>query len=303
MRASFNAILMSIFTSFIFADEKPYVVVLGIAQDDGSPHTDCERYCCKLMWKKGKKEKVSSIGIVDPRTRKSWIIDATPDYKYQSRTLSIEHRTELAGIFITHAHMGHYVGLLELGKEVTNTKNFPVFVMPRMKNFLENNGPWNQLVNQKNIELITLADGKEVKIGEQLFMEPFLVPHRDELSETVGYRIMSDSTSIIYIPDIDKWDKWEQSIYNVVLQTDFALLDGTFYSQNELPYRDVSEIPHPLIIESMDLFQSLNMRNRKKIYFIHLNHSNPAIKDGRAAANHIKSNGFNIAKESLKLTL
>ena len=94
--------------------------------------------------------------------------------------------------------------------------------MPRMKNFLENNGPWNQLVNQKNIELITLAHGEEIKIGEQLFMEPFLVPHRDELSETVGYRIMSDSTSIIYIPDIDKWDKWEQSIYCLLYTSDDA---------------------------------------------------------------------------------
>jgi len=130
-----------------------------------------------------------------------------------------------------------------------------------------------------------------------------LVPHRDEFSETVGYRIVSNDKSLVYIPDIDKWGKWDQDIFKVVLHTDYALLDGTFYSSNEIPHREMSEIPHPFIIETMDLFENMNTRNREKIFFIHFNHSNPAISHSSSVSNLIRSRRFNVAKEGLKFIL
>ena len=123
------------------------------------------------------------------------------------------------------------------------------------------------------------------------------MPHRDEYSETVGFRIMGQEQSLIYIPDIDKWEKWEQNIYKLVMNIDFALIDGTFYSQDELPHRNMDEIPHPFIIESMKTLTNLSTTHRNKIHFIHLNHSNPAIKKNSTAENHIRSKRFNIARE------
>ncbi len=287
----------------LYSNDAPYVVVLGIAQDGGAPHAGCEKLCCEELWKTEQKEKVSCIGIVDPRTKKSWIIDATPDFAYQMRILKNFHNTEISGIFLTHAHMGHYIGLLHLGREVMGTNNIPVFAMPKMKTFLENNGPWNQLILLNNIDLREIKNNREIKLGEQLLIEPFLVPHRDEYSETVGYRIMSDNKSLVYIPDIDKWNKWDQNIFQVVLNTDFALLDGTFYDQNELPGRDMDEIPHPFIIETIETLYNLNTKNRKKIYFIHFNHSNPAIKKNGPASYVIKSKRFNVAREGDRFNL
>ena len=132
-----------------------------------------------------------------------------------------------------------------------------------------------------------------------LFIEPFLVPHRDEYSETVGYKIIGVNKSVLFIPDIDKWEKWDQDIFQVIQHIDIALLDGTFYSQGELPNRDMSEIPHPFIVESMDLFSSLNTPNRNKIFFIHLNHSNPVMEKNSAASNMIRSKRFNVAREGI----
>ena len=94
-----------------------------------------------------------------------------------------------------------------------------------------------------------------------------MVPHRDEYSETVGYQVTGQNNSLLYIPDIDKWNKWEQDIFKIILNIDIALLDGTFYSQNELPNRDMKEIPHPFISESMELFFDLSTTNRKKNLF------------------------------------
>ena len=295
-------ILMTLIIGSLFGD-RPYVVVLGIAQDGGAPHAGCEKSCCIELWESGKKEKVSSIGIVNPLTKQSWLFDATPDFPSQYRILTENHNTELVGIFLTHAHMGHYTGLLHLGREVMGKKNVPVYVMSRMKRFLETNGPWNQLVTLKNINLKLIENNKDIKIGEQLFIEPFLVPHRDEYSETVGYRIIGKEKSLAFIPDIDKWEKWHGSIFQLALNTDILLLDGTFYSQNEIPHRNMAEIPHPFIIESMETLSELNSENRSKIHFIHFNHSNPAIKDNSPAYHTIKSKRFNLAREGDRFNL
>ena len=293
---------MALLIGSLFGDQ-PYVVVLGIAQDGGAPHAGCEKSCCIELWESGKKEKVSSIGIVNPLTKQSWLFDATPDFPSQYRILTENHNTELVGIFLTHAHMGHYTGLLHLGREVMGKKNVPVYVMSRMKRFLETNGPWNQLVTLKNINLKLIENKKDIKIGEQLFIEPFLVPHRDEYSETVGYRIIGKEKSLAFIPDIDKWEKWHGSIFQLVLNTDILLLDGTFYSQNEIPHRDMAEIPHPFITESMETLSELNSENRSKVHFIHFNHSNPAIKDNSPAYHTIKSKRFNLAREGDRFNL
>ena len=297
-----KSILMTLIIGSLFGD-RPYVVVLGIAQDGGAPHAGCEKSCCIELWESGKKEKVSSIGIVNPLTKQSWLFDATPDFPSQYRILTENHNTELVGIFLTHAHMGHYTGLLHLGREVMGKKNVPVYVMSRMKRFLETNGPWNQLVTLKNINLKLIENNKDIKIGEQLFIEPFLVPHRDEYSETVGYRIIGKEKSLAFIPDIDKWEKWHGSIFQLVLNTDILLLDGTFYSQNEIPHRDMAEIPHPFITESMETLSELNSENRSKVHFIHFNHSNPAIKDNSPAYHTIKSKRFNLAREGDRFNL
>ena len=297
-----KSIIMTLLISSLFGDP-PYVVVLGIAQDGGAPHAGCEKSCCTELWESGKKEKVSSIGIVNPLTKQSWLFDATPDFPSQYRILTENHNTELVGIFLTHAHMGHYTGLLHLGREVMGKKNVPVYVMSRMKRFLETNGPWNQLVTLKNINLKLIENNKDIKIGEQLFIEPFLVPHRDEYSETVGYRIIGKEKSLAFIPDIDKWEKWHGSIFQLALNTDILLLDGTFYSQNEIPHRNMAEIPHPFIIESMETLSELNSENRSKIHFIHFNHSNPAIKDNSPAYHTIKSKRFNLAREGDRFNL
>ena len=282
-------------------DDRPYAVVLGIAQDGGYPHAGCVKLCCKDLWdnKTIYREKVSSIAIIDPRTRLAWIIDATPDFHEQLHTVTQKHSARLAGIFITHAHIGHYTGLMHLGREVMGAKNITVYAMPRMKRFLEKNGPWNQLVELNNIQLDPIKDQKEIILGKQLIIAPFRVPHRAEYSETGGFTIIGPNESMIYIPDIDKWDRWEHNISLWIEQHSYALLDGTFYSIGELPDRSMDEIPHPFILESIHHFMDLLDRDRRKIYFIHFNHTNPAIQKISAVTKSIIKEGYNTAREGM----
>ena len=213
--------------------QTPYVIVLGIAQDGGLPHAQCQKMCCKNLWGKVKKEKVSCLGIVDPRIKRSWMIDATPDFPEQHQIITQKHKTKLAGIFLTHAHVGHYTGLVNLGREIMGANNVLIYAMPRMRKFLKTNGPWDQLVSLNNIKITKIRKHKEIKLSDRLFIEPILVPHRDEYSETVGYQIMGPNKSLLFIPDIDKWEKWDQDILLKIKHVDFVLLDGTFYSGDE----------------------------------------------------------------------
>ena len=279
-----------------------YIMVLGIAQDAGYPQMNCKKPCCEKAWKNLDLQKMTAcLAIIDPTTNQQWIIDATPDIKKQIQILKNETGTEkINGVLLTHAHIGHYTGLMHFGREAIGAKEIPVFTMPKMKNFLEENGPWSQLVNLKNIKLQKLKSDSTFNLNNNIAITPFLVPHRDEFSETVGFKIIINNKSLIFIPDIDKWEKWETDIYKLIQKIDYAFLDGTFYKNGELK-RDMSEIPHPFVEESMDLFSNLPLKDKQKIYFTHLNHTNPLLINNSSAQKEVFKKGFNIAKEGQKI--
>ena len=286
--------------------EAPFVAILGIAQDAGYPQAACRRDGCALAWEDPTRARlVSCLGIVDPASGQRWLIDATPDFREQLHRLdAIAPPTDpanlsqpaLAGILLTHAHIGHYTGLMDLSREVIGASEVPVYAMPRMRSFLTTNGPWSQLVSQHNITLRDLAADTPVTLNDRITITPILVPHRDEFSETVGFRIQGPQCSALYIPDIDKWDRWDRSIEDEIRSVDIAWFDGTFYRNGEIPGRDMSQIPHPFIEETMNRLASLDEKDRRKVHFIHFNHTNPVLwsEDAPAA---VRAAGFNIASE------
>lgn len=277
------------------------LIVLGTVQDAGSPHIACKKSCCKNLFENpDKNRKVVSLGLIDPSNNAKYLFEATPDMTEQMKMLkqsgALSSRETPDGIFLTHAHIGHYTGLMYLGKEAMNAKNIMVFAMPIMKTFLENNGPWNQLVSNKNISIRELSDRKPVNLTSNLKVIPFKVPHRDEYSETVGYTIIGPNKKVLFIPDIDKWEKWDRNIIKEISKVDYALIDASFYDGEEINNRDISEIPHPFVTESMALFKNLSTKEKNKIYFIHFNHTNPLLKPKSVQAEQIMAKGFNIAR-------
>jgi len=285
-----------------------FLVVLGIAQDAGYPQAGCQKECCQAYWRGlEKKEMVVCLGLVDSKTQQNWMFETTPDFKYQLQSLESGFAATPdslpAGIFITHAHTGHYTGLMQLGREAMNASNMPVWVMPRLDSFLRNNGPWRQLVSLHNIKLSLLKADSTIRLNESLSVTPIVVPHRDEFSETVGFSIESNKKKVLFIPDINKWEKWDRNIITEISKVDLALLDGTFYKNGELSGRDMSEIPHPFVEESMKRFDSLPAKERSKIVFIHFNHTNPLLKKTSGEKDKAKAAGFGVAEEGMIIEL
>jgi pyrroloquinoline quinone biosynthesis protein B len=280
--------------------------VLGTIQDGGIPHMGCSKECCSNYFlSKKSRIGVSSLGVSNLKHDTNYIIDATPDINFQLIDLigKADPSKKLNGIFLTHAHMGHYAGLLNFGRESLNSKNIPLYLMPKFYNFILNNGPWNQLVELNNIKLNKIYNGEKVILHNNLSFTPIQVPHRDEYSETVGYVIEGTHKKALYIPDIDKWAKWEVSVVEMIKNVDYAFLDGTFFDEKEINNRDISEIPHPFIIESLKLFKELDESEKSKVYFIHLNHTNPVLNSESSEYKKVISAGFNIAKTGMEFFL
>ena len=279
-----------------------YIIVLGTAQDAGYPQANCNKSCCNELWdNRAPKKLVSCLGLVDKKHKDYWIFDATPDFKWQIDRIQKQSKLNNqlpSGIFLTHAHVGHYTGLMHLGREIIGANEVPVHVMPVMKDYLTNNGPWSQLVTLNNIQLLELKKDSVSTLNDNLQVIPYQVPHRDEYSETVGFSIRGKNKKVLFIPDIDKWQKWDKNIIEEVKKHDVSYIDGSFFNGEEMPNRDMSEIPHPFLIESMELFKDLNKEEKSSIHFIHFNHTNPVLREDSKAYKEVIKMGFNIAYEN-----
>ena len=274
--------------------------ILGVVQDGGLPHLGSNKLCCENI---EQKRYVTSIMLVNNENHESYLFDASPDINEQLNFMGDRIKKDLKGVFLTHAHIGHYTGLMYFGREALNSKLINVYAMPRMKKFLEQNGPWSQLVSLENISINEINSNSKISVDPNVTIQPVEVPHRAEFSETVGYKIYGPNKTVLFIPDIDKWYLWEKSIIDEIKQVDYALIDATFYDSEEVNYRDLSEIPHPFVVESMELFDSTSDEEKKKIFFIHLNHTNPLLDKDSDQYKFVKDKGYNVAEEGMKLKL
>ncbi len=296
-----------LYFAFLFSAAKGRaqgIYALGIAQDGGFPHMGCTKKCCTAAWGDDALKKfVVSLAVVDTAEKKWWLVEATPDIKsqlhYFQQLTKGQYPYLPEGIFVTHAHIGHYTGLMQLGREVMGTQNIKIYAMPKMQQYLETNGPWSQLVGLHNIKLMHIGADSALALTPRISFTPLLVPHRDEYSETVGFKIKTGSRTTLFIPDIDKWGKWQHSIIDEVKGVDVALLDGTFFGNTELPGRDMSEVPHPFVEETMQLFANESPATKAKVCFIHFNHTNPLLLDKEKQLQLTKA-GFNFAKQGQK---
>ena len=300
---------LKLFIFFVFINfvnsQSEYIYILGNVQDAGLPHIGCQHKFCNDKFNEFEEYFTTSLAVVDPVNEKYILFEATPDLPYQLNYLDKKIFKKFLlpeSIFITHAHIGHYAGLMYFGREALGSKGLKVNVLPKMSNFLQTNGPWSQLVEINNIKIQDLDFGVNVSELKNINITPIKVPHRDEYSETAGFIIEGKSKKALFIPDIDKWEKWDKDLKQLVNEFDYLLLDATFYDSKEIN-RDISEIPHPLVSETINLLDSLSNESKNKVYFIHMNHTNLMLDPTSELSKFIYSKGYNIARVGQRIYL
>jgi len=282
------------------------LVVLGIAQDGGVPHLGCQKMCCIEARSKNLRLGPASLAVVDYRSENVFLIEATPAVEEQLSILreitgiSNEGRNPVDGILLTHAHIGHYAGLIHFGREVASTDGIEVFCTSRMAKFLRTNGPWSQLVDLGQIFPFEVTLGVAADLAPGIRATAIKVSHRDEFSDTVAWRIEGPKKTVLFCPDIDRWDGGV--LEKLIEGVDVCYLDATFYDGREIPGRDLSEIPHPPMVVTMELLRDLAKENPGRFRFIHLNHTNPALFNEEIRRD-LEDRGFRVAEVGERLAL
>lgn len=286
----------------------PYALVLGIAQDAGYPQAGCRGACCAPAWADASRRRhAACLALVDPVAGRRWLIDATPDLREQLRLLDLARppaaerpAPALDGIFLTHGHLGHVLGLLQLGKEAMGARAVPVYAMPRLLAFLRRQEPWAALERGGHVLLRPLAAHEPVRLSDGLTLEPILVPHRDELTETVAFRIGGPNHRLLYLPDIDGWSQaagMGLTLPDLLAAVDRAYVDATFFDGSELPGRDMRQVPHPTVVDTLARVVTLPPAERVKLRLLHLNHTNPLLHPGSSQRAVVAAAGVGLAEE------
>ncbi|MEC7725073.1 MAG: MBL fold metallo-hydrolase [Planctomycetota bacterium] len=276
--------------------------VLGVAQDGGLPHLGCEKPCCVEARRTGRVEYPACLGVVDRRfaAPKLLMLEATPRIEEQVALLhrlaavSGRGRAPVDAVMVTHAHIGHYLGLALFGREVVGAKDLPVWCSPRFADYLRGHGPWKQLVELGQIDVRAFEVGAPFAPWPGVSVQALQVPHRDEFSDTMAYRISGPNRTALFVPDVDAWSKVPGLLDRLLDGVDVAYLDATFYDGSELPGRSLDEIPHPLMTRTMDRLQEQARARPGRLRFLHLNHTNPALHNAQLRA-EIAARGFAVA--------
>lgn len=231
------------------------------------------------------------------------LLDASPDVRAQSHALVESARyprgrtSFLDGVFITHAHMGHYAGLLHFGREAVASDCIPLFGTRRFLSFIESNEPWADLIRSGHLEA-TAIDGMDVSVDDDLSITAIPVPHRDEYSDTIALSVsVAGQPWMLYLPDIDDWHSWNEAEEEIA-RHDVALLDATFSSVDELPGRDIGAIRHPLVPDTLTRFAHLTADTL--IILTHINHSNPIGNPHAPITQQAIDAGFAVAFDGLE---
>jgi pyrroloquinoline quinone biosynthesis protein B len=268
-------------------------MLLGVAQDAGVPQIGCEcATCAQARLDSARRQPVVSLGLIDHDARMFWVVDATPDFRDQYDRVRVSAPAcAFGGVLLTHAHVGHYTGLIHLGREAMNARGAAAYATPAMCDFLAANAPWSQLVALNNIAPVPIAPlnwqdagdhaGRQLSSG--LRVVPIRVPHRNEFSDVVAWLVDGPARRLLFLPDIDSWEAWTDDLQATLraLRVNIALLDGSFFSRDELPR--FAQVPHPLVTDTAERLGGA-FAAATEVHIVHLNHSNPLWRDGAERA-------------------
>ncbi len=280
------------------------VTLLGVAQDGARPQAGCIQPCCAGLTADDTMFPVS-LGIIDD-SGAGHLIEAT---RYLGEQFRIWGAASLDSVWLTHAHFGHVDGLGLFGKETMASRDLDLHVSDEMFHLMEETPQWALMLKQGVFQDRVFQNGELISKSERLSIIPIVIPHRDELSDMHAFLICGANKRLLFFPDHDSWQQTldchrQPDIRSWLrhLQVDIALLDGTFWSEEELGGRSQQDVPHPPVKQTLQMLGERKAGD-PEIIFIHLNHTNPLYDESSLAYEEVTSNGWKVGVQGQTFTL
>ena len=280
------------------------VVILGTSQDGGRPQVGCQKICCEAARKEPDLARFPVALGIKGTDDSFHLVEASRE---MARQFDIWASTEgfagvLSSLCLTHAHLGHVDGLGLFGKEVMGVKGLITYCSPAMISLLNKTPAWLELLRQEALLPRPWDAGTSFEPTEKcgFTITPIPVPHRSELTDTHALLVTGPERRLLFLPDIDSWDEvlhgrglkeWLDE-----MDVDIALIDGTFWDSDELADRNMDEVPHPTVVDSLERLGRRNPQD-PEIHFLHLNHTNPLHDLGSEQSLEVMHKGWNVCEQ------
>ncbi len=269
--------------------------LLGSAQDGGVPQAGCRcAHCAAALADREFERLPASLALRGPDGVQ--LFEATRELAHP---LALAGGGTPAAVWLTHAHLGHIDGLGQFGTEVMDARGVPFHCSRAVAEQLRATPGWRALLDGCHLELREWRSGEPVEC-RGFSVTPLPVPHRDERSDMHAL-LVSAKRKLLFLPDHDDWGATLAAVgaasprdWFRQLGADIVLLDGTFWSADELPRQDA--VPHPPVRESLERLGT-RRKGDPRIVFIHLNHTNPLCNPESAESAKLARSGWETGRE------
>ena len=271
--------------------------LLGSAQDGGVPQAGCRcTHCAAALADREFERLPASLALRGPAGVQ--LFEATREL---ARQLALAGGGTPAAVWLTHAHLGHVDGLGQFGAEVMNARAVPLHCSPAVAERLRATPGWRALLDGGHLRLREWRSGEPVA-GDGFAVTPLPVPHRSEAGDTHAL-LVAGKRKLLFLPDHDSWDATLAAVgaasprdWLRQLGADIVLLDGTFWSADELPRQDA--VPHPPVAETLERLGA-RREGDPRVVFIHLNHTNPLCNPDSDESAQLARAGWETGHEGL----
>jgi pyrroloquinoline quinone biosynthesis protein B len=305
------------------------VTVLGSAAGGGFPQWNCACPNCSRLRAGHLKSQARSQAqvVVCPSARDCYLLNASPDLRTQILTAPLlapaqsPRHTPIAGVLLTSADVDSVAGLLHLREfqplhiYCTQAVRRIVLEENRIFRVLDRARPsaiWQDVPVDAWFPLGT-AHSTSGESPVRCRMVPLGSACPDYVSEDVrrslspgeaviGLVLEKGGKQIFYAPALPggstEWKDWARS-------SDLCLLDGTFWSENELISAGVgsktaSEIGHVSLSGPGGLLHEFNSPKGGRRVLIHINNTNPILDEESPEQREVRDAGWEIAYDGME---
>jgi pyrroloquinoline quinone biosynthesis protein B len=310
------------------------IKVLGSAAGGGFPQWNCNCSNCSGL-------RSGSLKAASPRTQTqiavspspaNWVLlNASPDLRQQLAASPELAPASAAGapsvpvtkILLTSADVDCVMGLLHLRE----FQPLHVFCTLAVKRILTEENSMFRVLNRSNppvhweilsdrIVALVPASGPGKKDGLFAKAIPFSANVPDYVSDSlrkalsldeavIGVQLFHKENKLFFAPALPQAD---DNCRHVVEESDIALLDGTFWTDNELILakrgnKSAREMGHIALSGEHGLLrQNFRIGKTRKI-LIHLNNTNPVLNEDGPENRAVRDAGFEIAYDGMEFEL